>query len=33
MQNTKVPEKRLREILARYILLLDEMAKKYPQSW
>jgi TRAP-type C4-dicarboxylate transport system substrate-binding protein len=33
MQNTKVPEKRLREILARYIQLLDEMAKKYPQSW
>jgi len=28
-----VPEKRLRQILARYLELLDEMAKKYPQSW
>jgi TRAP-type C4-dicarboxylate transport system substrate-binding protein len=33
MQNTKVPEKRLRQILARYLELLDEMGKKYPQSW
>jgi TRAP-type transport system periplasmic protein len=33
MQNTRVPEKRLREILARYMELLDEMGKKYPQSW
>ena len=33
MKNTKVPEPRLRQILARYLELLDEMAKKYPQSW
>jgi TRAP-type C4-dicarboxylate transport system substrate-binding protein len=33
MQNTKIPENRLRQILARYIALLDEYAKKYPQSW
>lgn len=33
MQNTKIPEKRLRQILARYMALLDEYAKKYPLSW
>jgi TRAP-type transport system periplasmic protein len=33
VQNTKIPETRLREILARYMALLDEYAKKYPQSW
>ena len=33
MKNTKVPEPRLRQILARYLELLDDMAKKYPQSW
>jgi TRAP-type C4-dicarboxylate transport system substrate-binding protein len=33
MQNTKVPEKRLREIVGRYVEILDEMAKKYPKSW
>jgi TRAP-type C4-dicarboxylate transport system substrate-binding protein len=31
--NTKIPEPRLREILARYQELLDEMPEKYPQSW
>jgi TRAP-type transport system periplasmic protein len=32
-QNTKIPEQRLRQILARYLALLDEYAKKYPMSW
>jgi len=33
MKNTKVPEQRLRQIVARYMQVLDEMAMKYPRSW
>ena len=33
MKNTDVPEKRLRQILARYVELLGQMEEKYPQSW
>ncbi len=32
-KNTKVPEQRLRQMLARYLELIDEMQKKYPQGW
>ena len=33
LKRTDVPEQRLRQMLTRYTELLEEMPKKYPQSW
>ena len=33
LKNAKIAEPRLREILQRYISLIEEMEKRYPESW